>query len=500
MLQNDIDARRGKEAIAGGAYTVVERVTAQVSQLIVFVAAARILGPAEFGFFALVSAAAILFLRVAEMGWAQYIMSWAGDNIVPRQVLLLAIISGLLLAGAGALAGASLRLFGFSALTAHLAILFAVWVGLAATSSAQKGMMIWQDKLKFSALSEGVGELAGLLVAMAALLSGQGVLSLVYGRLAFQAVHLLISFSATRLSPLLGLRGAELRKALEFSTQVFLARIGINIRLYAATFIIGGFLGPAAVGYYRAADRLIGALAEITAVPTVVLSWSLFRQTRDRMDGQLSGFQKQAEIFFRILIALSLPVFIWVSVMAQDLVTGLLGTEWLAALPIVALLALSRALMMPGLANEAILSLAGEIRRLYPVTLVYMAIGIVLTLIGAQFGLYGVAWAQVAIAAVILALTIWMQQRYGAINWGTVARGSLRLVVPIAFSAGLLVVLRDAAVAAQLPLIWRLVLPSLATLLAYVAALAAVDADMRRWLRNGLLRGPLRWQSPSTGR
>ncbi len=47
---------------------MVERIAAQLSQLFIFIAAARILGPADFGIFALVSACAILVLRVSEMG------------------------------------------------------------------------------------------------------------------------------------------------------------------------------------------------------------------------------------------------------------------------------------------------------------------------------------------------------------------------------------------------------------------------------------------------
>ena len=81
--------------LGGGAWTVGERVIAQISQLVIFITAARILSPAEFGVFSLVSACAILLLRTSEAGWAPYIMSWQGDDTVPRQVLMIAILSGL---------------------------------------------------------------------------------------------------------------------------------------------------------------------------------------------------------------------------------------------------------------------------------------------------------------------------------------------------------------------------------------------------------------------
>jgi len=475
-----------RKVIEGGVWTVAERVAAQASQLIVFIAAARILGPAEFGLFALVSAGAILLLRVAEFGWAQYIMSWSGDADVPRQVLLIAIISGLVFATLGGLSGWVLPAFGLSAQTSDLVMLFSFWVLLATTSSAQKGILIWQGKLKFSAASEMLGEMAGLAVALTALLSGFGVMSLVLGRLAFQSVHLIVSFSATRMSPLTGLKGARLHELLTFSGQLFASRMIVNLRMYTATFIIGGFLGPAAVGYYRAAERLVGALAEVVSVPTEVLAWSLFRQSRDAHGG-VQGFQAQANVFFRSLFALAIPVFIWLILMGSDLIHGLLGPEWLPALPVVAILALSRAITLPGLATEAILSLAGEIKRLIPFTVLFLILTVALILVGVQFGLYAVAWSQVLVSVVVLAATIWMQTRYGQIRWSVVALGSIRLLVPIAIgSLTMLGLLATDLIEGMSPLV-RIATVSLPTIGVYAVALAVTVPELRHRLP-GLLR------------
>jgi O-antigen/teichoic acid export membrane protein len=469
-----------RKVITGGALTAVERLTAQLGQLIVFIAAARILGPAEFGVFALVSACAILLLRFAEFGWAQYIMSWSGDARVPRQVLLIAMLSGAVVAALGAMVGWSLQGFGFDQNISLLVMLFSLWVLLATTSSAQKGIMIWQDKLKSSAMSEILGEVTALAVALTALLNGFGVLSLVFSRLAFQSVHLLVSFSATRMTPLPGLRGQHLRDMLTFSGQLFTSRMIVNIRLYAATFIIGGFLGPAAVGYYRAAERLVGAVAEIVSVPTEVLAWSLFRQTRDAHGGRLDGFQARANLFFRSLLALALPVFIWLALIGPDLISTLLGPEWLPALPVVALLALSRALMLPGVATEAILSLAGQIRRLIPFTILFLVLTISLTLIGVQFGLLAVAWSQVTVSCVVLSATIWMQHRYGQIDWRIILRQSARLSLPIIFGTLVMKYTLQAGPVPDMTPIVRMIVVTLVTLICYVGCLTVVEPDLRR--------------------
>ncbi len=478
-------------ATAGGALTAVERITAQAGQLIVFIAAARILGPAEFGLFALVSACAILVLRMSEFGWAQYIMSWHGDSTVPRQVLLIAMVSGAVFAALGSAVGMTLPVFGFSGQTSHLIVLFSIWVMLATTSSAQKGIMIWQDRLKSSAASEITGEVVATAVALAALFSGFGVLSLVFGRLTFQSVHLIVSFSATRLSPKFGLKGAHLRQMLTFSGQLFVSRMIVNIRLYAATFIIGGFLGPASVGYYRAAERLVGAVSEVVFVPTEVLAWSLFRKARDLAGGRLDGFQAQANQFFRVLCALAVPVFIWLTVMGQDVIHIVLGPEWLPALPVVAILAASRAMMLPGLATEAILSLAGQIKRLIPFTLFFLLLTVALTLVAVRFGLYAVAWSQFAVSFGSLLAACWMQQRYGRINWLAVATGLLPIVVPILMGTGVMVFMMSTAFVTDLHPLARIAMVSLASLLVYAADLLAIAPELKSRLPVFLRARPL---------
>lgn len=472
--------RKASGTLSGGFWTVIERITAQAGQLIVFIAAARILGPAEFGVFALVSAVAILLLRVAEFGWAQFIMSWDGGDLRARQTLMVAIFSGLGVGLLGLTAAGIMYALGAGATMVALFSLFSVWLLLATTSSAQKGIMIRQDKLKWSAAAETSGEIIATGVALLGLFSGLGVLSLALGRLAFQATHLTVSFVATRLPPALGLKRAELRDILTFSWNLFLTRMIMNLRTYMATFIIGGFLGPAAVGYYRAAERLVGAMAEVVAVPTEVLAWSLFRRARDQEGGSITGFHARAAEFFKVLFALAVPVFVWIAIMGPELVATILGHEWLPAVPVVAILALSRIIILPGHATEAILSLAGEIRRLVPFSLVYLVLGIALILAGAQFGLMGVAWAQVGIAVVVACVTFFLQVRYGAIRWAEVATGFTGLAGPVLAGAAMLIASKAVALSVFDNHIVAIAASTVASVALYAALLLLTQPDWRR--------------------
>ena len=457
-----------------GALTAAERVVAQVCQFATFVVAARLLGPAEFGTFALVSACAILLMRAAEVGWAPYIMCWSGDATVPRQVLALAAASGIAAVIGAAAAGLGAA-FGLEASTVTLAELFSLWVALATVSSAQKGMMIWMQKLRASAMCEIAGELVGLAVAMAALLTGWGVLGLVFGRLAYQVTHLALSFAVTRLLPDPRVRPSRMSALMTFSRDFFLSRMLSNLRLYVATFVVGAALGPAEVGYLRVADRLVGAVGEIIAVPAQLLAWAGFRRARDRGTeaGARGRVGESLLNFQRLAWAVSVPLFVWLMVVSDVLVADLLSEEWLPAVPLVVVLAVARLLATPGIASEPLLSILGRSGVLPKLSLLMLGTTVGAALLAVPFGLMAVVWGQLAAAVLLLAVTVALFEREAGVGPADMGAALWRLALPLALGIGALVAC-DAALAARtaLPGLLQVVLSGLAAGAVYAAALA----------------------------
>jgi len=467
----------GRKTLGDGAFAVAERVISQVAQFVVFVIAARILGPAEFGVFALVSACSILLLRVAEVGWAPFIMSWHGDATVPRQVLLIAVLCGLIF-GALGLAGGGVAAWLFpGGAVLELIVLFSIWIALANASSAQKGIMIWQGRLKASAVCEIVGELTGTAVAIASLYAGHGVLSLAFGKLAMQIVHLTMSFGVTRLAPLPGLRGEVLRDLRIFSTQIFTSRMLANLRLYIATFIIGGALGPAAVGYYRAADRLVSAAAEIIAVPGLMLAWSQLRRARDAgaPEGRTARINREVARFLKVIIAGGAPILLWLAVLGQDLIAGLLSSAWLPAAPVVAILAVARLVSMVGVMTEPLMSISGQSRRLPGFNLMIFVMSTAVTLAAAPFGLYAISAAQVVGAALTLAATIVLFRRHAGTDWSPILADLRATALPLICGLGSLIALQVVADGMAIPPLLRAIGLGLLAFAVYVVATALLD-------------------------
>lgn len=489
-----------RKALGDSAITMAERVIAQASQFAVFIFAARMLSPAEFGVFALASALAILLLRAAEVAWAPYIMAWSGDATRPRQVLLLSVLCGVAVALLGQVAAGIADMWAAEARIGALIHLFSFWVMLATVSSAQKGIMVWQHKLKLSALCEILSELAGLAVALTALWYGYGIFALVFGRLAAQSVHLVASFCVTRMTPLPGISRAALAELWRFSAQIFTSRMIANIRLYLATFVIGGFLGPVAVGLFRAADRLVVAFAELLMVPGYLMAWTQFRAARDAGPAaqMFERIRQRARVFYKVLFAAGLPMMAWLILMSDDIIAGLLSEEWAAATPLVAILALARLTVLPSVSTEPLLSITDQARRLPLVTTVVFVFSLVVTLVSAQFGLYAVTWAQLVIGLGSLGISLAVYQRYAKVAWSDVLGGIPALLGPLALGVAALWLFDRFLVPESIPPLARAIGGGLVALMVYLGALRLLDPGFLAGLRKAAPEPSATQKAPTT--
>ncbi|MGC9368069.1 MAG: oligosaccharide flippase family protein [Paracoccaceae bacterium] len=466
-------------AIRGGIWTAVSRILSQVVQFAIFMVAVQVMTPAEFGIFALVWTWSLILSQFAIAGWPEYIMQWRGDSLQPRRVLALAMAGGALLALTGIALSYLAPLISDDPRATPLMQVFAVWIFFASVAGTYAGAMNWQDRLSAAAISMIVGDLANLAVAVWALLHGHGVFALAAGRLVGALFWAGSGLAVMRMVPDFRITLQQAKEIVRFTSRIVAVRLLVNIRLYAATLVIGGFLGAAHAGYFRAGQRLVSALAEVLGEPTRVLAWSLFRKTRNDQGAKVD-FRERANSFFPLLLVFAVPLFAATAFLAEDITVGLLGEEWRPATPVVRILAIAYAVLATSAANEAVLSLAGMVRILPYMVLVNATIGVGITMLAAPHGIIATAWAQVASALVIFLINAWMMQRHAAIRWWQVF---LRLrAVPVALLASSAVPFlgRQAAVLEAIPPFLRAVLLAIGFLVVFYAVLLGLDGRLRR--------------------
>ncbi|WP_312796329.1 oligosaccharide flippase family protein [Tianweitania sp.] len=458
-------------------YFISARTFMQVSQFVIFIVAARVLAPAQFGMFALGSAVAILLAKLGEAGWREYVLSSRSPTAVASATTA-ALISGLVstsICFAAATVAASL--FATSEMGWLLAF-FALWLLPAGISSVQAGVMIRSARVRALSMVQILGELFGLACSLASLNAGFGLLSLVYGRLACQIFSLLAFVSLIGAPRLIRLDRATASELIEFSRQILATRLIAFFRSYGATFIIGFLLGPASTGLFRAAERLVVSLSEVLAETVQVIAWKNCSRSLTQTDergAQQRFLAREAEYIHPILLATSAPIFLGLALVSGNVIEVVLGPAWTPAAAVASLIAIRQLLLMPGFVTEPLLATMGEVRRMPPVSLFNALLALVLVLVCAPFGILAVAVGQCIAAGVSLSFQVRLQSRYAGVAFDRVLRRAFP-ILPALVAMAVAVTSAQAIATEENRALWSvLALQIVSGALAYAGTLLIVE-------------------------
>ncbi|MCT7375578.1 oligosaccharide flippase family protein [Chelativorans salis] len=454
--------------VGGGLWALSAKLVSQIAQLSAFVIAARILTPTEFGFFAFSSAVAVFLVVLAEGGWAEFVMKSADGEGHLDQVTTISLASGLLFTVSGLSAAGILYGVFDKVWEASLLALFCCWILPSAMTTVYDGVLVHRGQLHRQAIIRIAAEAAGLALTVFGLLMGWNVFALVAGRLAMQLVILCGSILAVGWVRPAGPTRSVIREVLQFSKHVIANRLIVFSRSYSGTLAVGGFLGLAEAGYYRAAERIVAAFYELVGEPARTLAWIVFRRARDRENteaGKEDAVRRAANMLFPTLLAVAAPVFLGLALVSDGFISLVLGEIWAPAAVVVSILSIKQLLLITGSMTEPLLSIKGNIRKLAPVGLANATVSVGLVVILAPFGLLPVAAGQVLAAVVAFGTMVWLQGRYGGLDWLGVVRGSGFVALAV---AGMLVAVFALGQALDLS-----TLPALATLGLQAAAGAA---------------------------
>lgn len=422
-------------ALAGsGLWNAASKVVSQTSQLAAFLAAASILSPTEFGYFAFGSAVAILLVVLAEAGWAEFVMKTDDRPETINQVASASLVSGLAFTAIALAIAAALQWYFEARMEAALLAMFSAWILPAALVTTYDGILVYRNRLRNQAIIRMTGEICGLVVAIGGLLAGHGVFALVASRLTTQLINLVGCSIVVRWLPAFNLRQPFTRELFEFSRHILASRMVTFFRSYAATLAVGSFLGMAEAGYFRAAERIVAAFSELLGDPARMIGWIVFRRAieREPTDGKKTQLTQAGNTILTLLLAIAAPVYLGLPLVADGLVYFALGPEWQPAVIVICILSIKQLLLIPSYVTEPLLSVTGNVRHIPPISLLNGVVSVLLIVVLSPFGLLAVALGQSLAAVVALATTIWLQTRYGRLNWPQILRHSAFIVVAIA--------------------------------------------------------------------
>ncbi|GGE97067.1 oligosaccharide flippase family protein [Stappia taiwanensis] len=460
--------------VGGGAWTLCSKLVSQALQLAMFIVAAHILVPAEFGFYAFASAFAVILVVFSECGWREFLLKSAKCEQRKNEVATMSAVSALLFTLVALVAAWGVAHVLGRVWEAWLIALYSLWIMPAALSGVYEGVLISRGQLRRQAQIRLLAEGCGFLFAIGGLWNGWGAYALVAGRLVMQGVYLLGAAVTVRWWFIPRFDRGFTAELLEYSRHILLLRVMLQMRSYAGTLAIGSFLGLTDAGFYRAAERIVAAVSELIAEPARLLAWTLFRKAGGRSAGEEeppAALGVMATRFMLILMAVSLPVYFGLALVAERFVPFLLGDKWQPAAVLVVVLSFKQVFLVPSFVTEPLLSIAGTIRKAPGVALFNGCVSIVMIVLCAPFGVLAAALGQIVAALIALGTSMYLQGRYGGLHLRPAIMGCGSIFVacvPMAIGVSVIGYLADGAAMAP---VWGLVLQVLGGAVIYPVVL-----------------------------
>jgi lipopolysaccharide exporter len=415
----------GRRMAKGALWTVLMRLTLRSIGVVSTVVLARLLVPADFGLVVLASMLIGFVELASEFEFATYLIREQGiDRSYYDTAWTLSVLRGVLVAVV--LVVCSSAAADFFAEPRLQNVLYALSLASLISGLANIGIVDFQKSLNFDRdfrLTVQTKLVSFVITVLLAVLL-RNYWALVFGMLSGRCAALLFGYTMHPFRPRVSL--ARTGAILRFSRWV----IANNLLYYAQrqgyAFVIGKILNPASVGLY-AVGREISAMATSELVVPI---------GRAMLPG-LSALEKEPAAMRRtfldglgVIVMLALPLGVGIALTADPLVRVAMGPNWVAAVPVVQILAIVGVVRVFTATSDPHL-LALNLPHLTTVLACFGAVVGILSMLWAAsiWGLVGAAWATSATAllqmllnyAIIWRVTGISPAAVGAVIWRTIA-------------------------------------------------------------------------------
>ena len=374
---------------------------AKFSTLAIGIVLARILGPQEFGTFAVATVALLAVLSFNELGVSLAIVRWPGDprEIAPTVTTISVLSSSVMCLACYFGAPAFSAAMGAPAATpvVRLLGLSVVVSGLAAAPVAMLQRTFRQDR---KMIADQVASWTSALTSIALALNGFGAMSLAIGQLAGSVVGAALFIAFAPRSLRFGFDPARARALLRFGLPL----AGSSVVVFAVTnvdrLVVGAVLGPVPLGFYVLAANLANWPAAMFSVPVRSVAPALLARLQSDPPAMRATFLSTGGL----LAAITLPACVVLATAADPLITLVYGQVWQPAAAVLTWLALLAALrILFELVYDYFVVLANT-RVVLIVQIVWLAALVPALYYGASVGdAAGAAGAAFAVAAFVVA-------------------------------------------------------------------------------------------------
>jgi PST family polysaccharide transporter len=471
------DAVRGKAA-TGVRWGLFNQGVQQVTKIAVTVLLTKLIAPHEFGLMGLATLVINLGSLVTGIGFGAALVQH--PNLERRHVsaaMTGSAVTGIVLTAATILVAPAVAGY-FDQPELH-AVIVAVSVVFLLKSIENVPNDVLRRHLLFRefVLSSTIAGVVSGVAATAFALAGFGVWALVgYALLDATIATALAWIFAMRAGvwrPSFSLDARSTRELLGYSAYVTGGHILGYIQVNGDNFTVGKVLGATELGYYGLAFRVMVYPIERVADVLGSVAFPVFAAVRSDVARLRRGFLEAV----RYVAVVCFPVTVGVAVTAPVLVPVVFGPKWVPAVATLQILAANGPRFALIRLNGNLWQAVGKPQWSLWTSIFGLPFYIAGFLIGAQFGITGVAFGLTAAGLVGLPLTLWLAGRAIAAPVTAILASVGRIALATLVMAAA-VLAADAVVPARAPDAARLVVMVLTGAAAYAACVWRLERDL----------------------
>ncbi len=475
----------GHRVTRGLAWVGASQVTLQLTRLVVAIVVARLLTPTEYGLAAAALVFASLVLVFSDMAF--------GAALVQRKTLTdddrctafwITLGCGVVFTVAGFLLASSVAaLYGQPDVGPLMAALSFSFV-LTAIGATQQALLLREMNFRRLELMTMAGSLSGGAAAVVLAVLGQGAWAIIAQALVMAAVSSALYWHASSWRPRFSFSRASARDLWGFSGYLMGHRFLYYLHQNADNFLIGRYIGPAALGTYAVAYNVMLTPASRIGGPLQRVLAPAFSRMQDEPERIAAAWARVT----RLIGAIAIPGMVALVIVAPDFVPVVLGSHWDNAVPVVQILAWVGILQALQSVDVDILMARGRTSTLFRYSLFFCSAHVVAFIIGLHWGITGVA-AAYAISSTLVepVLTVITARALGVSPWVPI-RSLVGVVQATVLMAAAVLATRLALVAGGVPAGARLALTTLVGMVVFAAACLWREPELKREVRTILRR------------
>lgn len=387
---------------------------------------ARLLSPHDYGLIALVLVVVGAGEVFRDFGLTAATIQAESVSAAQRnQLFWLNALIGVVIAAA--LFGLSWPISWFTAQPELLAVIqvMSLLFVLNGLMTQHRAQLQRQFRFKAIAIIDIVSAACGLLAAVLSAFAGAEYWALVVQQLIVGATAMLMAFAAGRWLPGRPRRGVEVRGFIRFGWNL----VATNMVVYAAnqvdTLIVNAKFGTSSLGLYNRAFQLVMTPLNQVRGPLNGVAQPVYARVqhdRARFDRYVTAGQLALGYTIGIPLAIIIAT-------AEPLVRVMLGDAWMGAVPILQCFAVAAFLSNLSMVGYWVYVSRGLVNQLFRYTLVSLSVKVTCILVGAQFGLVGVAIGFAVAPAISWPISLFWLSRITSVPVRALYLGASRVVV-----------------------------------------------------------------------